>query len=408
MQAFIEQGTFCPLTALRKPNVDLDSHAARGEYMKAKLHLVQHKLGAFPPALLTEVPQCQLDMQVARDVPDDRAVPMETDKLVPGSPEAKVAMLYNMLNMSDGQIRVHAGRWTKYESMEAPIWAKEKQPSWNDALAMERRTHPSDQGGHFVEFHTYTEEEIEDHRRLGLRPLWRDLKGHFFAWEPAPASGGAGTCWVKEVQTWTLPTLLGVYGHQFSLKQLWYAWENLPIAVQRHGRGQRGGGAEGARERVLERKKIQQETNDFLEVMNIPKPTTQEEWRFHHTYPCSCDGPPHCDSCGLQRAPQISCNVMRGFLSLLRSSASSQMSTPSWSPTWLRIHLWKYRWHGDATPSSGGGQKCIHLKRVHSTRSLATLMRPSVLLAWIRRVLWAHLTCMQLPLALIRAPSLLC
>ena len=279
LQAFIEQGTFCPLTALRKPNVDLDSHAARGEYMKAKLHLVQHKLGAFPPALLTEVPQCQLDMQVARDVPDDRAVPMETDKLVPGSPEAKVAMLYNMLNMSDGQIRVHAGRWTKYESMEAPIWAKEKQPSWNDALAMERRTHPSDQGGHFVEFHTYTEEEIEDHRRLGLRPLWRDLKGHFFAWEPAPASGGAGTCWVKEVQTWTLPTLLGVYGHQFSLKQLWYAWENLPIAVQRHGRGQRGGGAEGARERVLERKKIQQETNDFLEVMNIPKPTTQEEWR---------------------------------------------------------------------------------------------------------------------------------
>ena len=279
LQEFIEQGTFCPLTALRKPNVDLDSHAARGEYMKAKLNLVQHKLGAFPPALLTEVPQCQLDMQVARDVPDDRAVPMETDKLVPGSPEAKVAMLYNMLNMSDGQIRVHAGRWTKYESMEEPTWAKEKQPSWEDALAMERRTHPSDQGGHFLEFHTYTEEEIEDHRRLGLRPLWRDLKGHFFAWEPAPASGGAGTCWVKEVQTWTLPTLLGVYGHQFSLKQLWYAWENLPIAVKRHGRGQRGGGAEGARERVLERKKIQQETNDFLEVMNIPKPTTQEEWR---------------------------------------------------------------------------------------------------------------------------------
>ena len=35
----------------------------------------------------------------------------------------------------------------------------------------------------------------------------------------------------------------------------------------------------GGRERVLERKKIQKETNDFLEVMRIPKPTTQEEWR---------------------------------------------------------------------------------------------------------------------------------
>ena len=33
LQAFIEQGTFCPLTGLRKPNVDLDSHAARGEYI---------------------------------------------------------------------------------------------------------------------------------------------------------------------------------------------------------------------------------------------------------------------------------------------------------------------------------------------------------------------------------------
>ena len=142
----------------------------------------------------------------------------------------------------------------RFESMQVVGPSMNKQPSWNDALAMEKRTHPSDQGGHFVEFHTYTEEEIEDHRRLGLRPLWRDLKGHFFAWEPAPASGGAGTCWVKEVQTWTLPTLLGVYGHQFSLKQLWYAWENLPFAVQRRGRGQRGGGAAGARERVLERR----------------------------------------------------------------------------------------------------------------------------------------------------------
>ena len=72
-------------------------------------------------------------------------------------------------------------------------------------------------------------EEVEDHRRLGLRPYWSYLKGSFFAYEPAPADGGVGICWEKEVQTWTLPTLLGIYGHQFSLKQLWYAWENLPI-----------------------------------------------------------------------------------------------------------------------------------------------------------------------------------
>ena len=123
LQAFIEQGTFCPLTGLRKPNVDLDSHAARGEYIKAKLNLVQHKLGAYPPRLLTEVPQCQLDLQVAREVPDDRAIPLEASKLVPGSPDTKVAMLHNM-------IRAHAGRWTKYESMEEPSWGKQARPSW--------------------------------------------------------------------------------------------------------------------------------------------------------------------------------------------------------------------------------------------------------------------------------------
>ena len=32
------------------------------------------------------------------------------------------------------------------------------------------------------------------------------------------------------------------------------------------------------------------------------------------------------------------------------------------------------------------------LKLTHSTRSWAALMLPFVLLAWIRRVLWAHLT----------------
>ena len=68
--------------------------------------------------------------------------------------------------------------------------------------------------------------EIEGHRRLGLRPLWKFLKGNFFACKRGAASGGVGICWAKEVQTWTLPAMLGVYGRQFkfSLEQLWRAW----------------------------------------------------------------------------------------------------------------------------------------------------------------------------------------
>ena len=185
-----------------------------------------------------------------------------------------------MINLCDGEIRLHAGRWRRYESADVPTWSKLPQPTWEAAQALERRTHPRDQGSNFVEFHMYTDEELEDHRRLGLRPYWSYLKGSFFAYEPAPADGGVGICWEKEVQTWTLPTLLGIYGHQFSLKQLWYAWENLPIAVKRHSRGQRGGGSQGAQDRIVERKKIQKETMDFLEQMQLPKPTSVEEWRL--------------------------------------------------------------------------------------------------------------------------------
>ena len=205
----IEAGVFCPLTGMRKPNPELDQFNAKGEYVKAKHMIAELRQQADPAKLLTEVPQCQLDMHVATMVPD-KAMPMEAKKLEPGSSEAKVALLHHMINLCDGEIRMHAGRWRKYESTEAPSWATQPQPSWDIAQALERRTHPSDQGSNFLEFHMYTDEELEDQRKLGLRPRWSYLKGSFFAYEPAPADGGVGICWEKEVQTWTLPTLLGV------------------------------------------------------------------------------------------------------------------------------------------------------------------------------------------------------
>ena len=150
-------------------------------------------------AAMALVAQCQLDMHVATMVPDN-ALPMEAKKLEPGSPEAKVALLHHMINVCDGEIRMHAGRWRKYESTEVPPWAKQPQPSWDVAQALERRTHRTEQGSNFLEFHMYTDEELEDHRRLGLRPCWSSLKGSFFAYEPAHAGGcrdlsGEGGLW---------------------------------------------------------------------------------------------------------------------------------------------------------------------------------------------------------------------
>jgi len=109
LQQMIEAGVFCPLTGVRKPNPDLDQFNAKAKHMIAEL-----RQQAYPAKLLTEVPQCQLDMHVATMVPD-KSFPMEAKKLEPGSPEAKV--------VCDDEIRMHAGRWRKYESTEAPHWS---------------------------------------------------------------------------------------------------------------------------------------------------------------------------------------------------------------------------------------------------------------------------------------------
>ena len=151
LQQMIEAGVFWPLTGMRKPNPELDQFNAKGEYVKAKHMIAELRHQAYPAKLLTEVPQCQLDMHVATMVPD-KALFMQAKKLEPGSPEAKVALLHHMINMCDGEIRMHAGRWRKYESTEVPSWAKQPQPSWDTAQGLERRTHPSDQGSNFLEF----------------------------------------------------------------------------------------------------------------------------------------------------------------------------------------------------------------------------------------------------------------
>ena len=98
--------------------------------------------------------------------------------------------------------------------------------------------------------------------------------------------------------------------------------------------------------------------------------------------------------------------VMNASPSHLKNFVVSRMSTPSWSPILQRTPLWKWRWHGDATLSSGGGLRFRPHKLAHSTRSWAILMMQSVLLVWIQRDLWAHPSCLLLPLARIRPISL--
>ena len=82
LQQLIEAGFFCPLTGMRKPNPELDQFNAKGEYVKAKHMIAELRQQAYPAKLLTEVPQCQLDMHVATMVPD-KSFPMEAKRLEP-------------------------------------------------------------------------------------------------------------------------------------------------------------------------------------------------------------------------------------------------------------------------------------------------------------------------------------
>ena len=152
LQQLIEAGFFCPLTGMRKPSPELDQSNALGSMSRRSKWLQSFDSRPSLPSF------------------------------EPGSPEAKVALLHHMINMCDGEIRLHTGRWRRYESTDVPTWSKLPQPVWEAAQALERRTHPKDQGSNFVEFHMYTDEELEDHRRLGLRPYWSYLKQLFRLW----------------------------------------------------------------------------------------------------------------------------------------------------------------------------------------------------------------------------------
>ena len=44
-------------------------------------------------------------------------------------------------------------------------------------------------------------------------------------WGAGPGPGEKPWHWVRAVQTWTLPTLVGIHGHAYTLKQLCNVWK---------------------------------------------------------------------------------------------------------------------------------------------------------------------------------------
>ena len=87
-----------------------------------------------------------------------------------------------------------------------------------EITALERRTHPKSWwGGHFEPV-GYSDQDLADQVEKGLRPRKEAVVGAFFA-TGAFGPGEEPDHWRREVQTWTLPTLVGVHGHSYSLKK---------------------------------------------------------------------------------------------------------------------------------------------------------------------------------------------
>ena len=131
LQQLIEAGFFCPLTGMRKPSPELDQSNAIGEYVKAKQMIAELRQQALAAKLL----RCHNASWTCMWPPRSQTSPFpwSQDLLRPRSP---------FFTMCDGEIRLHTGRWRRYESTDVPTWSKLPQPVWEAAQALERRTHP--------------------------------------------------------------------------------------------------------------------------------------------------------------------------------------------------------------------------------------------------------------------------
>ena len=359
LQQLIEAGFFCPLTGMRKPSPELDQSNAIGEYVKAKHMIAELRQQAYPAKLLTEVPQCQLDMHVATAIPD-KSFPMEAKRLEPGSAEAKVALLHHMINMCDGEIRL---RWQVEE-----IWVHGS-PNLVQATPTHHGSRPQLRGVPHVHWWGAWGPQAS-----GVAPILVLLEGQLFRlW----------TCACR----WRCWDLLGEGSRD--LDPAYIAGDLWPSVLPEAAlvclgqitccREETQPGTtwwwstRSSRSHCGEEEVPEGDYMDFLEQMQLPKPTSVEEWRliWREVAPCwqqsTLLATPRFRwwTCLWQMwwIPRSSSAsepcAMRGFPSPLRSFAPLRRSMPSWRPMCSPAPMWKSRLHGVATQNSGGGQRLI-------------------------------------------------
>ena len=102
--------------------------------------------------------------------------------------------------------------------------------------ALEKGTHPRNHQGGGLPWARYSVDELNQQAKAGDRPYPRDLRSIFWA---APHDPDEDFHWTRQISSWTLPGLLGMFGHSFTLRQLWGVWESLPLLQGPRQRGPR-------------------------------------------------------------------------------------------------------------------------------------------------------------------------
>ena len=196
----------------------LDPEKVTMEYKEMK-HCLQGGTRAFKPALLS-------------DLPETAAQELEVEgQMVPRShPSFQLALLGRLCNFHFGEARQFGGIWRlEYGTFNPPAWATKLKA--DEVAALEARTHPTDLPAWKRAPKSYTEQDIKKQVEHALRPDPATVVGGF--WAPADKN----THWTRLIQTWTLPTLLRVYGHSWTLKELYAVWNEMPLVLAPARRG---------------------------------------------------------------------------------------------------------------------------------------------------------------------------
>ena len=132
-------------------------------------------------------------------------------------PEVQLAVLRWMMSKRVGEVRIFVGRWVRRPGpVHVPEWANNL--TRVNPVALEKGTHPRSHQVGGLPWARYSVEELYQQARAGDRPCPEDLRSIFWA---APHDPEEDFHWTRQILSWTLPGLLGMFGHSFTLHQLW-------------------------------------------------------------------------------------------------------------------------------------------------------------------------------------------